>query len=370
MDGVTALGSRRDCDRRQIQEVHVRRRSIAHGDGQRLEKHSAFVADVAEDCRKREANARRILDSVHLIHESFANKGWQGVYEKLQRVVQLTSIGSEMIPPYVTTMYSILERAINHPTEARSEAEFEQLQEFRSKIYDMVEDAIGRRHEAYGAQVEWESENLPLWRARFQAVEVQDKCVALLKAVCKTCDQILEQKDKLLKEDSSAETGSTALPGTADSTDSIDEESDCGLTIQQVGPRGDAYRAKFMLPDMHGTEGHQCKPCYFPPGQCRQGNDCPYLHMCDKPKRKSKTQRLVEKRRQERYRMIESTGNTDALQAVKTVDEARRKFLNGSDLLKQDLKKKLLSGNDKDTAEAQQKLEKLNALMGELDALV
>eukprot|EP00971_Amphidinium_carterae_P133794 2650445-Amphidinium_carterae.1 len=176
MDGVTALGSRRDCDRRQIQEVHVRRRSIAHGDGQRLEKHSAFVADVAEDCRKREANARRILDSVHLIHESFANKGWQGVYEKLQRVVQLTSIGSEMIPPYVTTMYSILERAINHPTEARSEAEFEQLQEFRSKIYDMVEDAIGRRHEAYGAQA-WTSsvsmqENLPVLLLRRFDLEV------------------------------------------------------------------------------------------------------------------------------------------------------------------------------------------------------
>eukprot|EP00971_Amphidinium_carterae_P041966 824567-Amphidinium_carterae.1 len=28
---------------------------------------------------------------------------------------------------------------------------------------------------------------------------------------------------------------------------------------------------------MHGTEGHQCKPCYFPPGQCRQGNDCQQL---------------------------------------------------------------------------------------------
>jgi len=132
----------------------------------------------------------------------------------------------------------------------------------------------------------------------------------------------------------------------------------------------DELRRVHAASNKHGMEGQQCKPCHFPPGQCWQGSDCPYCHICDKPKRKSKTQRMVEKRRQERYKMIESTGNELALQAVKTVDEARRKFLTGSESLKQDLKDKLSQGSDLQREEAEQKLQKLSDLMAQLEELV
>jgi len=68
--------------------------------------------------------------------------------------------------------------------------------------------------------------------------------------------------------------------------------------------------------------------------------------------------------------MIESTGNELALQAVKTVDEARRKFLTGSESLKQDLKDKLSQGSDLQREEAEQKLQKLSDLMAQLEELV
>jgi len=336
------------------------------------DKHSDFVATIAEDCRKREAHQRKIVDSVHLIPEGYKADGWKGVYQRLQRVIQLTSLaGSSETPLYVETMYKILEHGMNNASQQRSEAEFEQLREFRSRIYEMVQDAIDTRHATYCTQVDWETANLPQWREKFQAVEEQDNYLARLQAICQTCDVIWEQKENLL----SAE---TAVPASRSSETVLEESDEDDLP---VGLRSDAYREKQKLPDdelrrvhaasnKHGMEGQQCKPCHFPPGQCWQGSDCPYCHICDKPKRKSKTQRMVEKRRQERYKMIESTGNELALQAVKTVDEARRKFLTGSESLKQDLKDKLSQGSDVQREEAEQKLQKLGDLMAQLEELV
>lgn len=49
---------------------------------------------------------------------------------------------------------------------------------------------------------------------------------------------------------------------------------------------------------------HGCRPCHFQVGLCCNGLACSLCHTCPKPKRKSKHQRDVDRRRQERYQFL------------------------------------------------------------------
>eukprot|EP00971_Amphidinium_carterae_P239649 4757667-Amphidinium_carterae.1 len=96
-----------------------------------------LIQIIAEDCQKREAHQRKIVDAVHLIPKGYKADGWKGVHQRLQRVIQLTSLaGSSEKPLYVETMYKILEHGMSNASPQRSE-ELEQLREFRSRIYEM-----------------------------------------------------------------------------------------------------------------------------------------------------------------------------------------------------------------------------------------
>eukprot|EP00971_Amphidinium_carterae_P211716 4201109-Amphidinium_carterae.1 len=44
-------------------------------------------------------------------------------------------------------------------------------------------------------EVEWEEEMLPVWKQKCQDVEVEENHLALLQAICMTCDVIWQQKD-------------------------------------------------------------------------------------------------------------------------------------------------------------------------------
>merc|ERR1719506_2653920 len=66
---------------------------------------------------------------------------------------------------------------------------------------------------------------------------------------------------------------------------------------------------------------HGCRPCHFQGGLCWKGLACSFCHICPKPKRKSKHQRDVDKRRQERYKQVKDDLGLDEESMVKACIE-------------------------------------------------
>jgi len=79
---------------------------------------------------------------------------------------------------------------------------------------------------------------------------------------------------------------------------------------------------------------HGCRPCHFQGGQCWKGLACSFCHICPKPKRKSKHQRDVDKRRQERYRQVKDSLGVECLDELTKIDDSRRHIMTSSEELK------------------------------------
>jgi len=83
---------------------------------------------------------------------------------------------------------------------------------------------------------------------------------------------------------------------------------------------------------------HGCRPCHFQGGLCWKGLACSFCHICPKPKRKSKHQRDVDKRRQERYKQVKDDLGIPCLDELTKIDDARRQIMTSSEELKKRVK--------------------------------
>lgn len=90
---------------------------------------------------------------------------------------------------------------------------------------------------------------------------------------------------------------------------------------------------------------HGCRACHFQGGLCWKGFACSFCHICPKPKRKSKHQRDVDKRRQERYRQVKDDLGPECLDELNKIDDARRQMMITSEGLKKRVKEAYASGD-------------------------
>eukprot|EP00401_Gymnodinium_catenatum_P074724 CAMPEP_0117462030 /NCGR_PEP_ID=MMETSP0784-20121206/2840_1 /TAXON_ID=39447 /ORGANISM="" /LENGTH=571 /DNA_ID=CAMNT_0005255775 /DNA_START=144 /DNA_END=1856 /DNA_ORIENTATION=- len=83
---------------------------------------------------------------------------------------------------------------------------------------------------------------------------------------------------------------------------------------------------------------HACRPCHFQGDLCWKGLNCSFCHLCPKPKRKSKHQRDVDKRRQERYRQVKDHLGVQCLDELTKIDDSRRQIMASTEELKKQVK--------------------------------
>lgn len=146
-----------------------------------------------------------------------------------------------------------------------------------------------------------------------------------------------------------AETGPMAEPReegtTVDNMTAMHSLSDV-LTEGVVDP---AEREEILKREHEGSSGHPytCRACHFQGGLCWKGLACSFCHLCPKPKRKSKHQRDVDKRRQERYKQVKDEIGLDCLSELAKIDERRRQFMTSSEELKKRVKSAFQTAGDK-----------------------
>lgn len=141
-------------------------------------------------------------------------------------------------------------------------------------------------------------------------------------------------------QDSSAAPTGTVLA----ELDTLESELSEVYTLSDFWDEGsaqNAQRREAILKEHHpGSElhPHGCRACHFQGGLCWQGLKCSFCHICPKPKRKSKHQRDVDKRRQERYRQVKAEHGLRCLEELTKVDESRRQIMTWSEELKKRVK--------------------------------
>jgi len=99
-------------------------------------------------------------------------------------------------------------------------------------------------------------------------------------------------------------------------------------------------REAILKKEHRGSADHPngCRACHFQGGLCWKGLACSFCHICPKPKRKSKHQRDVDKRRQERYRQVKDDLGIECLDELTKIDETRRQLMTSSEELKKRVK--------------------------------
>uniref|UniRef100_A0A7S4SGQ8 C3H1-type domain-containing protein n=1 Tax=Alexandrium monilatum TaxID=311494 RepID=A0A7S4SGQ8_9DINO len=157
----------------------------------------------------------------------------------------------------------------------------------------------------------------------------------------------LSQRDMELAQPVDAELLSTAadmFSSTADDASTIDEgdpESVRALSELLAEGAADPKRREEILKSAHaGSAEHPygCRACHFQGGLCWKGLACSFCHICPKPKRKSKHQRDVDKRRQERYRQVKDDLGIECLDELTKIDDSRRQIMTSSEELKRRVK--------------------------------
>lgn len=118
---------------------------------------------------------------------------------------------------------------------------------------------------------------------------------------------------------------------------------------KRIGPLGmlelsqiedpEEYERSLIL-NHEGSKLHpkECRPCHFQAGLCWKGLTCPFCHICAKPKRKSKHQRDVDKRRAERYERVKESLGDECLRRLREIDEQRRLVMADSEKKKKIIK--------------------------------
>merc|ERR1719482_1292161 len=104
--------------------------------------------------------------------------------------------------------------------------------------------------------------------------------------------------------------------------------------IRYEEQRNEAHRSS----GVSGLTADGSRPCHFQGGLCWKGLACSFCHICPKPKRKSKHQRDVDKRRQERYKQVKDDLGVTCLDELTKIDDARRMIMTSSEELKKRVK--------------------------------
>lgn len=91
-----------------------------------------------------------------------------------------------------------------------------------------------------------------------------------------------------------------------------------------------------------------CRACHFQGGLCWKAYDCSFCHICPKPKRKSKHQRDVDKRRQERYKTVKDELGINCLDELTKIDDSRRQIMTSSEELKKRVKEAYQAGGSRE----------------------
>jgi len=116
-----------------------------------------------------------------------------------------------------------------------------------------------------------------------------------------------------------------------------------------------------------GSKDHPdgCRPCHFQGGLCWKGLTCSFCHICPKPKRKSKHQRDVDKRRQERYRQVRDDLGAACLDELTKIDDGRRQMMTISEELKKRVKDSYASGHHLEVDSAIQAVKLMQRIVDE-----
>lgn len=158
-------------------------------------------------------------------------------------------------------------------------------------------------------------------------------------------------------QESSATYGTSVHPEVAGAESDEDKFFTLGDYWAAEGSTKDAKRREEILKANHpGSElhPHGCRACHFQGGLCWQGLACSFCHICPKPKRKSKHQRDVDKRRQEKYRQVKAEHGSRCLDLLTKVDECRRQVMTISEELKRKVKDAYAAADDAAVNEAQE----------------
>lgn len=128
----------------------------------------------------------------------------------------------------------------------------------------------------------------------------------------------------------------------------------------------DPKRREEILKREHpGSAEHPygCRACHFQGGLCWKGLACSFCHICPKPKRKSKHQRDVDKRRQERYRQVKDDLGIECLDELTKIDDSRRQIMTSSEELKKRVKDAYASERRPEITDAKQMVSKMQSTM-------
>jgi len=134
-----------------------------------------------------------------------------------------------------------------------------------------------------------------------------------------------------------------AFEGQGDRLSNLDSEQGHPPVLSDVimeGITDPKEREAILKKEHHGSADHPngCRACHFQGGLCWKGLACSFCHICPKPKRKSKHQRDVDKRRQERYRQVKDDLGIECLDELTKIDEIRRQLMTSSEDLKKRVK--------------------------------
>lgn len=106
--------------------------------------------------------------------------------------------------------------------------------------------------------------------------------------------------------------------------------------------------ALMLMSEHPGSKDHPygCRACHFHAGHCWKGLSCSFCHICSKPRRKSKHQRDVDRRRQARADEVKETLGQECVSDLRDIDCARRRMLLSGDELKKRVKEAYASGDE------------------------
>jgi len=190
---------------------------------------------------------------------------------------------------------------------------------------------------------EWKERkaNSEYWLKRQSALKGMRHVLVITLGRCGALGLQSEEDYCNLSEASGMGVGRGSDSTTMHSDKSIQEPELHLLSDVVTDPNIDPQQREFVLRRDHlGSAYHpeRCRPCHFQGGLCWKGFSCTFCHICPKPKRKSKHQRDVDKRRQERYKQVEKDLGAGCLNQLTKIDEGRRQLMASTEGLKKRVK--------------------------------
>lgn len=241
--------------------------------------------------------------------------------------------------------------------------EEDSLKAYRDAMHKLdmkIEEIMEKRYDADMSLKEYEQGVLKQWTERKQASEVWTKRHCSLTGMRSAMRAFLHRHEVQKDEASQGicvveETGDLDISRNVEDATTVEraesaevevERSAADLAMHSLsevlgeGTTSAKEREEILKREHPGSADHPygCRPCHFQGGLCWKGLSCSFCHICPKPKRKSKHQRDVDKRRQERYKQVKDDLGVTCLDELTKIDDARRMIMTSSKELKKRVK--------------------------------